>query len=98
VHSINLYNTGVGVETPFWVSRNQNRSGGCQGRGERGRLLLASLNLIECADVVVRHDNFGNTVSALNTHPWTPVTGTFAVPRKYGSAQDVYNLLAAWNP
>jgi hypothetical protein len=61
-------------------------------------LLLASLNLIECADVVVRHDNFGNTVSALNTHPWTPVTGTFAVPRKYGSAQDVYNLLAAWNP
>jgi threonine dehydrogenase-like Zn-dependent dehydrogenase len=61
-------------------------------------LLLASLNLIECADVVVHHDNFGNTVSNINTHPFTPVTGTFAVPRKFGSAQDVYNLLAAWNP
>ena len=59
-------------------------------------LLIASMLLIQCGDVVVHHDNFGNTVSSLNSHPFTPVANTYAIARKYGSAQDVYNLLAAW--
>lgn len=61
-------------------------------------LLIASMPLIGCGDVVVHHDNFGNTVSSLNSHPFTPVAGTYAIARKFGSAQEVYNMLAAWNP
>lgn len=61
-------------------------------------LLIASMPLIGCGDVVVHHDNFGNTVSSLNSHPFTPVANTYAIARKYGSAQDVFNLLAAWDP
>lgn len=64
---------------------------------ERAEALIVHMNLIECLDIVVHTDDFGNTLAGLDKNK--PVHGTYALdPTTCGTVAQAFAMLSAWNP